>query len=232
MEIQGVLAEFEAYLLQGSGRAQIAKIILFGSQAKQAATERSDIDLLIVTTNGKRTEQALLNRVYDFMLEHNLPLEAMTASINDLAALQDYFLYNIIHYGVEVYSMEKEALKQIMGQNLLSLSEEYVNSAKTVLALNMARIAVDVAYNAAELAAKALILRKQDDLPGSHGGVANVFGQLYVKTGELDKKLGRALNLARKFWDEARYKPDAVLLPENARFVVELAEKLIEIASK
>ena len=36
-----------------------------------------------------------------------------------------------------------------------------------------------------------LILFKQDDLPGSHGGIVRVFGQLYVKNSELDKVIGR-----------------------------------------
>ena len=232
MEIQGVLTKFKAYLLNGSGSENIAKIILFGSQAKLTATELSDIDILIFTANGKGAEQDLMNRVYDFILENNVPIEVMTAHINDLVVLHDYFLYNIIRYGIEVYSMEKDAIKQIMVKNLLNLCNEYLESAKDALSLNRVRMAIDAAYNAAELAAKALILLKQDDLPGSHGGIANVFGQLYVKTNELDKELGRTLNLALKLRNEARYKPDAVLSPENTRFVLELAEKLIDIASK
>ncbi len=93
-------------------------------------------------------------------------------------------------------------------------------------------MAVDAAYNAAELTAKALILSKQDDLPGSHGGVVSVFGQLYVKTKELDKALGRELNTALKLRNMARYKANVLLTKEDAKGVLDLAAKLITVMSE
>ena len=77
------------------------------------------------------------------------------------------------------------------------------------------------------MAAKALILLKQDDLPGSHGGVVSRFGQLYIKTALIEKEVGRGLNLTLKLRNEARYRPDALFTEQNARFVLDLAEKLI-----
>lgn len=232
MEIQEIITNFRDFLLNSNVKENIVKIILFGSQAKNMAIEHSDIDILIFTADGKHKEKSLMDRVYDFMVENNVPIEVMTAHINDLVVIRDYFLYNILNYGVEIYSMEKNAIKQIMGRNILDLCNEYLESARDVLALNRLRLTIDAAYNAAELAVKALILLKQDDLPGSHGGAVNVFGQLYVKTDEIDKEIGRALNMALKLRNEARYKPDALFSQENAHFVLDLAENLISIASK
>ena len=54
------------------------------------------------------------------------------------------------------------------------------------------------------------------------------FGQLYVKTGEVEKQTGRDLNLALKLRNEARYKPGALLRRENAVELLSLARRLLE----
>jgi len=218
------------YLLAGDAADKIVKIILFGSWAKHTETPASDIDVLIVAANGKSVEKSLMDTVYDFMIQHNAPLEVITASIDDLFFGHEYFLQNITGYGVEVYSMEKDQIKKMMLVDLADLAEEYLDSAREVLSRNRWRLGIDAAYNAAELAAKALILLKQDDLPGSHGGVVSLFGQLYVLSGEIDKELGRSFNLALKLRNEARYKPNAIISPENARYVINLAEELLKFA--
>lgn len=232
MDIQETIYRFKDFLLHSDVKEEIAKIILFGSHAKQEAREDADIDILIVTTDGKQTEKKLMDDVFDFMIDNPVPLEVMTAHINDLTPARDYFLYNVLHYGKEIYSMEENAIKQVTVRNILQLCEEYLESAKEILELKRIRATIDIAYNAAELAVKALILLKQDDLPGRHGGLVSVFGQLYVKTEEVEKETGRALNIALKLRNEARYKPDAILSDENVRYVLDLAEKLLTIASE
>ena len=128
--------------------------------------------------------------------------------------------------------MEKDEIKAAMSKGVKNLAEEYFESAQEVLESNRVRLALDAAYNAAELAAKALILFKQDDLPGSHGGVVSLFGRLYVKTNEVDKAIGRELNRALKLRNMARYKPDALLTEGDARDVLDLAERLIKVMSE
>ena len=92
-------------------------------------------------------------------------------------------------------------------------------------------LAVDAAYNAAELAAKALILCKQDDLLGSDGGIVSTFGQLYVKTQEVNKSIGRELNRTLQLRNLARYKPDSLLNKQDAEALLKLAEELITTLS-
>ncbi len=135
-----------------------------------------------------------------------------------------------MRYGLEVYSMEKEEIKKEAARDLLHLADEYLESAEEVMERNRFRLAIDAAYNAAELAVKGLILLKQDDLPGSHGGVVNVFGQLYIKTGEISKNTGRELNLCLKLRNDARYKSNAILARENAEEVLNLAKNLLKLA--
>ncbi|RLC71889.1 MAG: hypothetical protein DRI26_04185 [Chloroflexi bacterium] len=58
------------------------------------------------------------------------------------------------------------------------------------------------------------------------------FGQLYVKTGEVEKQIGRDLNLALKLRNEARYKPGALLRRENAVELLSLARRLLEFVEE
>jgi len=232
MEIENILNQFKDYLLNSEVGDHIAKIVLFGSHAKGSAADDSDVDILIFTTNGAHIQKALMDKVYDFMIDRNVPLEILTSNIDGLFIYPDYFIYNITSYGVEIYSMEKEKIKMAMMKSIKELAEEYYESACEVLETNRIRLAVDAAYNAAELAAKVLILMKQDDLPGSHGGIVSQFGQLFVKTKELDKDLGRGLNTSLKLKNMARYRPDAVLAHDEAKDILNLANRLIEIVSE
>ena len=224
-----LLNDFKNYLLTGKLKNRIAKIILFGSHAKNMAHQNSDIDILIVTLNGRDVETQLMDRVFDFMCEYKAPLEVMTASIEDLYLHPDYFLYNITSYGKEIYAMDKQLTKTHLIKDLIGLSEEYLQSAQEVLNLDRIRLSIDAAYNAAEFAAKGLILLKQDDLSGSHGGIVSILGNLYIKSNEITKKIGRKFNQSLQLRNAARYKPNANLKTEDAQAVIGLAETLIEL---
>lgn len=230
LEPDEIINRFKDFLLASEVGARIAKVFLFGSHAKKTATADSDIDVLVFTADGRDVEDALMDHVYEFMVENNAPLEVITRSVEQLFDMQDYFIYNVIRYGIEVYSMDEKQIKKAAVDNILGLCEEYLESAREVLDSNRIRLAIDAGYNSAELAAKGLILLKQDDLPGSHGGVVSLFGQLYVKTGLEDKTVGRNLNRSLKLRNEARYRPDAVFSEKDARFVLDLAEKLLDLA--
>jgi predicted nucleotidyltransferase len=158
MEISTLITEFKEFLLNSFKEGTIAKIIIFGSHTKGEATPYSDIDILVVISDGFKVEKNLLDRVYEFMVEHNVPIEVVTASVTELLLSPDYFLYNVIRKGEEVYSMRKEEIKIIALNDLRNLAEEYYESAKEVLSRKRIRLAIDAAYNAAELSAKGLIL--------------------------------------------------------------------------
>lgn len=232
VEINKLVDSFKEYLLNSELKDNIAKIILFGSHAKGVGSPESDVDILIFTIDGSGAEEAIMNKVYDFMIERNVALEVLISGIDEFLLHQNYFIYNITHYGMEIYSMEKEKIKAAMLKDIKDLAEEYFESAEEVLRRNRVRLAVDGAYNAVELAAKGLILLKQDDLPGSHGGMVSLFGQLYVKTKEVGREIGRGLNTALKLRNMARYKPHALLSEEDAKDVLDLAERVIETLSK
>jgi len=227
--LQELLVRFKDHLLSGEGGDKIARIILFGSQAAGTAGPDSDIDILIATLDGREVERAILDRAYDFITEQQAPIEIVFSSVYELVPPRDYFLYSVLRHGVEVYSMDAGEMKRAMAEDLARLAEEYLESAREVLERGRLRLAIDAGYNAAELVAKALILLKQDNVPGSHGGIVSSFGALYVKTGEADPELGRRLNRALQLRNEARYRPTAHLTKEDAGEVVRLADALLAL---
>lgn len=231
MEISALITELRDLLLSSEIKDNIAKVVLFGSHAKGKASAGSDIDVLVLTTENSKTEQLLMEKIYDFILDYDVPLEVFVDGIDSLYLNRDYFTYNVLRYGQEIYSMDTNHIKTAMLGKLKDLAEEYLDSAQEVLENKRIRLAVDAGYNASELAAKGLILLEQDDLPGSHGGIVSTFGQLYVKTAKIDKSIGRELNRALQLRNMARYKPDSILDRRDAEGVMELAGGLIALLS-
>ena len=108
----------------------------------------------------------------------------------------------------------------------MQLSKYYLETAEETLKLERFRAAVDLGYNAAELCMKALLLFELDDLPTSHGGIVNRFGELQVKTGAVGKEIAKAINAGLQKRNNARYKYGSEVLKEDADAIIEAAGKL------
>lgn len=208
---------------------QIIKIVWFGSTLKGEAHEQSDIDILIVSTDGADFRHRIADMVLDFQMENRCPIEIVTSSVDELYPIRDYFLANVLSYGKEVYSMQEDELRFSAAVHYLSLSEEYLESAEDAIRREHFRLGLDGAYNSAELAAKGLLLLKIPDLPGSHGGVVQLFGELYIKTGQIERALGRRLNQSLELRNQARYKFSATISRDSASSVLGLAKDLIKL---
>jgi uncharacterized protein (UPF0332 family) len=79
---------------------------------------------------------------------------------------------------------------------------------------------------------KALLILKISDLPGSHGGIAQRFGELYIKSDVIERAIGRRLNQSLELRNAARYKFTAKISKEDANFTLDLAKELIALAEK
>lgn len=113
--------------------------------------------------------------------------------------------------------------------NLLKLAEEYLEGAEDALDSSHLRIAIDAAYNVAELCAKGSLLFEMEELPSSHGGVIGEFGRLYVKTENVPKELGRRLNRGLEVRNKARYDFNADISKERAVELIELAKRMVSL---
>lgn len=69
-------------------------------------------------------------------------------------------------------------------------------------------------------------------LPSSHGGIVSKLGELYVKTGQIERELGRRTNQALELRHKARYRRDITIAENDALKVIDLAQQLIDLLSK
>lgn len=218
----------EALLASPVGE-RVAKIYLFGGVARGAVTEQSDIDVLIVLRNGREAAEQVADVLLSLQMEGCGPLEPLTCSVEDLIAPKDYFLYAVTRRGKEIYSMPEEEIRREGAWRLRDLAVQYLEAAEDTLGRGHLRLALDGAYNAAELAVKGLLLLiGVEELPGSHGGLLQLFGERWVKPGLVEREVGRELNRALEWRNWARYRYEARLSDEEARAVINLARNLID----
>lgn len=126
--------------------------------------------------------------------------------------------------------ISRKDLRLALARNNFALAEEYLG-----IALHdrkdekYKRGVIDAAYNAAELCAKGLLSLKMDELPATHGGVVQKFGEIFCKSGILDKDLGRKLRVALVWRNKARYDKRAEITQKQGQEIVDLTETLLGI---
>jgi len=223
------LEDFTQRLLSSDLKDQIAKIILFGSVARGDARQDSDVDVLVFGFGDLRKLFRMCAEVaFDILMESGEYIEALAYCIDDFSPPRSYFLYRVMLYGKEIYSMGEEELKDRETRDYLILSQEYLEMAETSLSNGKYRVAVDTAYNAAESCARGLLLLKLPEPPRSHRGLITKFGEQYTKDGPLPKKLGSTLNTMLEFRDRARYDANFPMGEEEAQDAIELARTLMQ----
>jgi len=221
------LEYFLKYLLSTEAKKYIAKIILFGSVAKKKATKDSDVDVLVVVLNSrKKVEDLCVDASVETSLAMGEIVEPIFCDIDETEFIRSYFIYRTLKVGKEVYSMNSQELKINEADGYLQLSKYYLETAEETLKLERFRASVDHGYNAAELCMKGLLLFELEDLPTSHGGIVNRFGDLLVKTGVVGKDIAKAINAGLQKRNDARYKFASEVLKEDAHSIMDAAGKL------
>ena len=223
------LDKFKERLLRSSVGNKIARIILFGSLLRSEAREESDVDLLVVATDDiNNVEEISAEISFDILLEMGEGVEPLVYCLYRLRYPDSYFLFRNIKIGREIYKMNEHEMKKEEARGYLALAVHYIEVGESLFNENEYRVSSDVAYNSTELAAKGLLLFKMDELPTSHRGIVNKFGELYVKSGEVDRKLGRKLNDGIRVRNKARYDSHADIGEKEAWQIIELARGIID----
>lgn len=200
---QKALDFFLNELLKTEAMNSIARIVLFGSLLKGETKEESDIDLLVVSLDSlPEVSKACADASFETAMATGESMEPIVRCI------------------------DKEA------RNYLDLASEYLDGSRANFEKRFLRIAIDAGYNACELAIKGLLFLKLPDIPGPHGGIVNKFGELFVKTGEVPKEMGREISLALKKKNNARYEPHAQMTKETAEEIISLGERLRRVLEK
>ena len=124
--------------------------------------------------------------------------------------------------------MPEEELVVREARYYLEVGGEYLAQAKNSLGAGDLRLAADGAYNACELCCKGLLLLKPNEIPRTHGGIVQKFGELYVKAKIVPELTGRRLNLGLDLRNRVRYDFHARIDSEDTAEVVKLAEVLTD----
>ncbi len=218
---------FVARLLESPARPYVAYVLLHGSTVSGRVRLESDVDLLVFRTDGTGiVERACDEASFQVALEAAESVEPLVYSLNERRYPASYFLYRAIRDGEVLYAMSAEELRREEIRGLQELAAEYLEGARELERQERHRLAVDLAYNAAELVVKGLVLLKAERLPRTHGGLVGRFGELYVRTGELPADMGRRRREALRYRNLARYDRAAIIGPAEAEAVIRLAEEL------
>jgi len=223
------LERFTERLLSGDTRDQIAKMILFGSVVRGDAERHSDVDVLVFGFGDlDRLSEICAEISLDVGIESGEIVQPLVYSVDDLLHPQSYFLHRAIREGKEVYEMDDNEFRDKELKDHLLVAQEYLEAAKISLADGKYRVAIDTAYNAAELCTRGLLLLKLPEIPGSHGGLIARFGEIYIVSGLMPKKTGRDLNVMMELRNKARYDTHSLIGEKEARSAIELAETLMK----
>jgi uncharacterized protein (UPF0332 family)/predicted nucleotidyltransferase len=227
------VADFAAHLLNSPVGDAVARIVLFGSVADGEARPESDIDLLIIGTENLRALGELSSAIaYDVLLERGELVSPMVYGWTEAEYPPTWFLYDSLRRGREVFRMQESELRHREAQGWWALAADYLRQAQGAGQDGSFRLAVDGAYNAAELALKGLLILRLERLPTSHGGLVQIFSREYIVTGEVDRSLGRQLSVALELRSKARYSPEAEITAEHLAQVTTLAQELVDLLER
>ncbi len=223
-------ADFAARLLNGPEGDRVARIVLFGSVARGEAGSGSDVDLLVIgVDNLDSLQQQARAAAADILLEGSDCVSPMVYDLAETEYPPTWFLYHSLKTGREVYRMNEAELRRREAEGWWALATEYLRQARRASQDGSFRLAVDGAYNAAELAVKGLLILRIEQLPRSHGGLVQIFGREYVTTGAVDRLLSHRLSAALESRSKARYDRGAKIAAEHVEEAAALAEELISL---
>jgi len=226
-------ADFTARLLASPVGNTVARIVLFGSVAYGEARPDSDVDLLVIgTENLHALYEQSSDIAHKILLEKGELVSPMVYGVTEAEHPPTWFLHNSLQLGQEVFQMQESELRRKDAQGWWSLAVEYLGQARRAGQNDSFRLAVDGAYNAAELAVKGLLILRLERLPTSHGGLVQIFSREYVVTGEVNRMIGHRLSTSFDLQSKARHKWETEITAKHVTQVAALAQELIALLEK
>ena len=220
---------FSRILLRDEVKERIAKLIVFGSVARGEATPESDVDLLVLATDDlEAVSLACADASLRTGMETQISVEPLVYCLDQLRYPHSLFIADAISSGKEIYSMAEPELSRAEAMGFLTLAQVYREAAERAVAGSDFRIAADLAYNAAELCVKGMLILGGEAIPRMHAGIVTRFGELYVRRGAIPEAVGRDLHLSLERRNKARYDWHAEIGEREAAKSVTLARELAE----
>lgn len=132
-------------------------------------------------------------------------------------------------------SLPNNLLQEKISANII-LAKKYLKAVKFAKqgGAENVRLVIDGSYNTAEICIKSLLLIKLKEIPKTHGGVVQKFGEYYIKNSILPKEAGRLSNRMLRYRNLARYDAQNKEV-ENVQIgkeAIKFAEQMIKYLEK
>lgn len=210
---------------------QVKDIILYGSYARGESTPESDVDVLVIWSGelarGRKTAaelaiKALVN--YDVLIS---PKVISPKNYENMKKLELPFMKAIQSEGIKIGALK---LNKVIKQNLKKASER-LDAAQILLQNEKYEGVVNRAYYSIFHSAKAL-LSTEGISPKTHRGLIRKFGEKFVKTGDIPQEYAAILSKAESLRETADYGLMTEIGFEDAKSIVEGAEKFLKMAEE
>ena len=188
------------------------RLILFGSRARGDHRPDSDVDLLVVLDDQRRTlpdelrEAEYVEIIVDLLLKHDLLLSVVPVTRSRLAANQEPLFWHVQEEGITLFDME-ELIQKLMDQ----AREHLTDAAFLIEERERVRGSMELVYYAIFYAAEAALLRMGTSVK-SHSGLIQQFSLKLIKPGAIERDY--VTMLARAF--DARQKTTYVFAEDQS----------------
>ena len=115
-------------------------------------------------------------------------------------------------------------------KDLLEKADRYLRSAELLLKDGDFDSCASRCYYAMFYSAEAILVTN-DLKASSHKGVISLFGEHFIKTGKLDKELGKALRRAYDLRQKGDYETGFMVTEEEARKLLGIAKNFVKAIS-
>jgi uncharacterized protein (UPF0332 family) len=130
--------------------------------------------------------------------------------------------------------VDENTMRRQEALDLLALAQGYLEMAHALKGKRgYIRGVIDMAYNAAELSAKGLLLLREGEWPKTHSGVVQQFSRAFIVNEPIvEPGVGRAFRQALDWRNRARYDPHATLTEADAEDAINVAEQLANLLQR
>ncbi|HEU4582280.1 MAG TPA: HEPN domain-containing protein [Polyangiaceae bacterium] len=208
LEVVRLVRTFEERLRERFG-AELCDVRLFGSYARGAGHEGSDVDVLVLLERLDYARQRdVLNIAGDLLVDSDLLL---SPTVFDRARYRAHLdqgrplAAEIEHRdrAPRPAHMTSEGCALVVEEEL-RLAREELLAAERLIGIDLYRIALTRSYFAVFHAARATLYAQGFD-PKTHQGVLTLFNQQLVRPGHFEPRAARVLARLQKFREQADY---------------------------
>ncbi len=222
-------ADFAARLLNSPIGERVARIVLFGSVARGEARLESDVDIMVFAdVPPRQLSEAAAAAAWEATVESGELVSLLTYPLSRLLYQRPYVVYDTLRRGLEIYAMNEHMERRREARGLLRKARRLLSQAGDNLERNQYEAAIVMGFTAAENVARALLMLKPGvKMPSTHGGIAQIFGREYVRTGEVPADWGEQLHQRLELRSRAMYDYDVDPAQEEAKRTLDFAIQII-----